>query len=184
MRKGIRSILWLLAVAIFSAALLFVIDQWQREYVVEEGNVNTTPRATVMLIAYADELSVDRNLDDLTKVGCDDYLIPYEIEVPSTRIKSVIHALALFNSPDGYHNPLKEKGIDVVDVQEQGRSTIIIELEGQPQFGGLCDTPRLKAQIEETVRLITKEKFEIRLNGSLEEYQCMGDASGRCGGRE
>ena len=115
------------------------------------------------------------------RVGCADMLVPYDIPVVSTRLKSVLTALTQFAPPQGLHNPLKEKGITFLGLQEDERGRDIIFLEGHPTFGGICDTPRFKAQIEETLKLyLMKQKFEIRLNSDAKAYRCLGDLSGRC----
>lgn len=179
MNKTLRSILWLVAVVILSAAALTVIDRLE-----ENQNVppppDLTQRATVLLVVYAGE-EVPSGLDPakFQKVGCEDLLVPYEIDVPSKRLKSVLHALSQFEPPEGYHNPLQEKGITVTDAAERGHSKVIVELAGEPQFGGVCDTPRFMEQIRETVKL-TNPDFEIRLNGSESAFRCLSDMSGEC----
>ena len=179
MNKTLRSILWLVAVIVLSAAALTMLDRF------EDGqNVPNEPdaarRATVMLVVYAgDEIPGGRDPAEFKKVGCEDLLVPYEIDVPSKRLKSVLNALSEFKPPEGYQNPLQEKGIMVADAAERGHSTVIVELAGEPQFGGVCDTPRFMEQIRETVKL-TNPDFEIRLNGSEAAFRCLADMSGEC----
>src|SRR3990167_9297360 len=120
MNKTLRSILWLVAVIVLSAAALTMLDRFE-----EDQNVPNEPdaarRATVMLVVYAgEEVPGGRDPAEFQKVGCEDLLVPYEIDVSSTRLKSVLHALSEFEPPEGYHNPLKEKGIRVVDVADRG----------------------------------------------------------------
>jgi len=181
MKKSITSVASLLAVIILSALCLMLIDRWQtrRDRMNTPGGSTEEQRATVYLVAYAGELPEGRSEEGLKKVGCDDYLVPFEIEVSSRRLKSVLNALTQYVPPEGYYNPFYEKGMSVTNVEDRGRSTVVIDLEGSPQFGGICDTPRFKAQIEETARLYA-ESFEIRLNGVESQFRCLSDMSGDC----
>jgi hypothetical protein len=52
-------------------------------------------------------------------------------------------------------------------------------LSGDLVSGGACDVPRVKAQVEETVRLYSPV-FKIYLNGSESAWRCFGDMSGQC----
>lgn len=179
MHSSLRSFLWLVAVIVLSAAALTMLDRFE-----EDQNVPTVPdaprRASVMLVVYAgEEVPGGRDPAEFKKVGCEDLLVPYEIDVSSSRLKSVLHALSEFEPPDGYYNPLHEKGIAVTDAEERGHSRVIVELSGEPQFGGVCDTPRFMEQIRETVKL-TNPDFEIRLNGSEAAFRCLADMSGEC----
>ena len=157
---------------------MFIVGGKRKSKIDTTGNA-AERRATVFLIAYAGELPEGRSEEGLQKVGCDDYLVPFEIDVSSRRMKSVLNALTTYEPPEGYYNPLREKGITIVDAEERGHSKVIIDLAGSPQFGGVCDTPRFKAQIEETARLYAKE-FEVRLNGAESKYRCLSDMSGEC----
>jgi len=179
MNKTLRSIIWLVAVITLSAIALTMIDRFQGEENVP-AEQDPARRASVLLVVYAgEEVPGGRDPAEFQKVGCEDLLVPYEIDVSSTRLKSVLHALSEFEPPEGYHNPLKEKGIRVVDVADRGHSTVIVELTGTPQFGGVCDTPRFQEQIRQTVKLY-HEEFEIRLNGSESAFRCLSDMSGEC----
>jgi len=136
--------------------------------------------AKVMLIAYEGEPfpGIEQSGSYL-RLGCRDMLVPQEIPVVSRRFPSVLTALASFEPPQGLHNPLKEQGILFRELTEDARGKTIIFLEGHPSFGGICDTPRFKGQLEETVKLYAK-KFEIRLNGEEAHYRCIDDLSGEC----
>src|SRR3989344_5384048 len=111
MKKPITSIISLVVVIALSAVSLMLIDRWQtrREMMNPPENSVEARRATVYLIAYAGELPEGRSEEGLKKVGCEDLLVPYEIDVPSKRLKSVLNALAQFTPSEGYYNPLHEK---------------------------------------------------------------------------
>ncbi len=179
MKKSVQSTLWLLAVIILSAVVLSVFDRYQEEATVPPTS-DDVRRASVYLIVYAGEdLPEGREGETFKKVGCEDLLVPYEIDVSSRRLKSVLHALSSFVPPEGYHNPLQEKGMIIDDVQDRGHSTVIVDFQGEPAFGGVCDTPRFMEQIRETVRLYHPD-FEIRLNGVEAKFRCLSDMSGEC----
>lgn len=55
----------------------------------------------------------------------------------------------------------------------------VIDFEGSFLSAGTCDDPRIKAQIEETVKLYT-DKYRIQLNGKESEWRCLFDQSGLC----
>ena len=138
------------------------------------------PKAEVLLVGYDGEQfpGVEAS-GSFLRVGCNDALIPVEIPVVSTRLQSVLAALSQLEAPEGLYNPIKEKGLSFMRLDEKRGGKAIVYLSGSPLLGGICDTPRLKAQIEETIRLYTDD-FEIWLNGSAREYQCLGDESGLC----
>lgn len=180
MKKSMTSLASLVAVILLSSIILMMIDRFERTTEVQNPIGGTAEhRATVYFVAYAGELPEGRSEEGLKKIGCEDYLVPFEIDVPSRRLKSVLNALAEYDAPEGYYNPIREKGVTVSDVEDRGHSTMVIDLAGTPQFGGVCDTPRFKAQIEETARLYT-ESFEIRLNGVESKFRCLTDMSGEC----
>jgi len=159
---------------------LSLLEQWEEKKVVEEESV-MRDTAPVFLVVYGGEENEDLgDLSEYEMVGCDDILVPYEIPVVSKRLKSVLSALADFEPPRGLNNPLRDKDLAVVDIQGRGHKATIISLAGEPELGGFCDTPRLKGQIESTVSLY-EEDFVIRLNGSEEDYECLGDVRGGCG---
>jgi hypothetical protein len=175
--KKYRNLLWLLAVIACSALALSLIDRFEESRVPPVPDIKRT--ALAILVGYAGENFPGSDSDAYKKVGCEDSLVTYEIPVVSTRLSSVLNALAVFDPPEGLHNPMKEKKLAVVSVEETPRGMPLVRLSGKPLLGGICDTPRLKGQIEETIRLY-HDSFEIRLNGSEEEYLCMGDVLGKC----
>jgi hypothetical protein len=190
MKRKSHSIFWLLIVIVLSAVLLSKLEDWQESRPVKpEVILNTT--ATIILVAYDGE-AIDReegvamvgyeNEDfavERSEIGCGDTLIPIRIPVVSTRLKSILNALAEYESLQGLHNPVNEKGVSVKHVSGRDGEKIIVELLGKPELGGMCDAERLKSQIEETVKLY-QENAQIHLNGSSEEYECMRNVFGRC----
>jgi hypothetical protein len=178
-KHHLSSLLWLLAVVVLSAVALSILDQWE-ERRVRRLEPEVISEATAMLVGYGGEAFPGiEGSGSLLRVGCGDFLIESKIPVVAPRLSSVLSALSTYTAPVGLHNPIFDKQIFFVGLRRIGRH-YTVSFEGTPLLGGICDTPRLKAQIEETIRLYTDD-FEIRLNGSVQAYECMGDESGLCG---
>lgn len=178
MKKWYYPIVWIVVVLALSTMVLSKLENWESERVPQNPGPQST--ALVMLVGYAgEEFPGSESSDSYQKVGCDDSLIAYEIPVVTGRLASVLNALSLFDPPEGLHNPMKDKGIRIKEVDERLHGSVVVELLGEPEIGGRCDAPRLKGQIEETLSLYS-ENFEIRLNGTQEKYECLADVYGRC----
>ncbi len=179
MKKGFSTFLWLLTVIALSAVVLWKLELWQERREQQEGFEGT--KAKVVLIAYDGEhFPGSAESGSYLRIGCNDVLVPYEMPVLSTRLQSVLTALGVFVPPPGLHNPLQEKGVRFAGLEEGDRGKkMVILLEGEPAFGGICDVPRFKEHIEKTVELYTKN-YEVRLNGSESAYRCLDDMSGNC----
>lgn len=178
MKKGFPTLLWLLAVIVLSAVVLWKFELWQERREQEENFEGA--KANAMLIAYEGEsFPGSEGSGSFLKIGCNDLLVPFEIPVVAPRLASVLTALRAFKAPEGLHNPFGEKQTNFghIEVTDEGKS--IIFLEGDPEFGGICDVPRFQEQLEKTIELYTK-KYEIRLNGEEGTYRCLGDMSGNC----
>jgi hypothetical protein len=175
------ALFWLVAVVVLSAITLTLLEDWEERKAAEVMNGQGL-EATVMLIAYEGETFEGMNDADepYIVIGCEDRLVPYEIPVISLRLKSVLAGLSAFQAPEGLHNPMQEKKLSIGSVSELPRRTTIINFAGEPILGGVCDTPRLKAQVEATIRLY-EDDYELQLNGSFDEYTCIGDERGGCG---
>lgn len=80
----------------------------------------------------------------------------------------------------GFHNSLAESvGLKVDRVSLVGDGMVEVNVIGTPVSAGACDTPRIKAQIEQTV-LHYHPAVRVLLNGSEAEWRCLGDESGTC----
>ena len=178
MRSSSRFLFWLIAVVAVSALVLGKLEQWEQNRLDDAGT--SGPTVTVMLVGYADkEFPGKEGSDTFKKTVCGDVMVPYEMPAVSKRLKSVLHALASFHPHEGLHNPMHEHGIDVLEISDD-YETVMVNLVGEPDLGGKCDRPRLKMQIEETIKLSTALQFELLLNGSAEEYVCMANVFGYC----
>src|SRR5688572_3365925 len=88
-------------------------------------------------------------------VGCGDSAIPINVTIPSTQgvlraaLEKLFSAKQQFYGESGYYNALYQSDLEVGSVKiEQGNA--IIHLTGTIVLGGVCDAPRVQAQIEQT----------------------------------
>jgi hypothetical protein len=88
-------------------------------------------------------------------VGCGDSAIPIHVTIPRTQgvlraaLEKLLSAKQQFYGESGYYNALYQSDLEVASVRiEQGNA--IIYLTGTIMLGGVCDAPRLEAQIEQT----------------------------------
>lgn len=109
-------------------------------------------------------------------VGCGDSAIPINVTVPRTQgilraaLEKLLSAKQQFYGEAGYYNALYQSNLQVGTVTiEQGKATI--HLTGSISLGGVCDAPRVEAQIEQTaLQFSTVNDVEVFINGiPLEE---------------
>lgn len=81
---------------------------------------------------------------------------------------------------EGVHNSLASSTLLVDRIVSRDGVTTEVELKGEMVSAGACDSPRLKEQIEATIRRF-RPKYRVLLNGSESEWQCFGNESGSCG---
>jgi hypothetical protein len=80
---------------------------------------------------------------------------------------------------EGLYNSLATSSLTVDKIQSRDGVTTEVWLKGEVGGGGACDAPRIKEQLEATIRRL-KPDFKIFLNGSEKNYACIGDQSGTC----
>lgn len=105
------------------------------------------------------------------EIGCGDSLAPVEVtlEAGSNPVAAALARLLAIDSqrygrePELY-NALHRSSLQVEEVVlENGRA--VIDLAGQLKLGGVCDNPRVRAQLEETARQFPAvEQVEIFIN--------------------
>lgn len=88
-------------------------------------------------------------------VGCGDSAIPIHVAIPPTQgvlraaLEKLFSARQQFYGESGYYNALYQSDLAIESVRiEQGNA--IIHLTGTITLGGVCDAPRVQAQIEQT----------------------------------
>lgn len=77
------------------------------------------------------------------------------------------------------YNGLYQSKLSVDKIISPDGVTTEVWLKGTVTSGGVCDDPRIKAQIEGTVKRL-RPKYKIFLNGTEGGFRCIGDESGEC----
>jgi hypothetical protein len=113
------------------------------------ATTSTEQTIKIFLIALED------NGQSGTQVGCGDSAIPITVTIPRTQgvlraaLDKLFSAKQQFYGESGYYNALYQSDLQVATVTiEQGKA--IIHLTGSMLLGGVCDAPRVEAQIEQT----------------------------------
>ena len=124
--------------------------------------------------------------DAYMEFGCGSVLVPVKRALTKTQ-SDLAHAIVELiiikqnaYAEVGLRNAVAPSAptIKLTNIKYEGTKRII-EFEGQFVSSGVCEDPRIKAQIEETIKLYAPS-YEIRLNGSAKDWRCLFDASGSC----
>ncbi len=116
--------------------------------------------------------------------GCNDKVafvkVPRESDSGDT-LKDALNSLLAVKDTNyhGFYTALAFSTLKVDKIQSTDGVTTEVWLSGLPKSGGTCDDPRIKEQLEQTIKRL-KPNFKIFLNGSEAKYKCIGDLSGRC----
>jgi hypothetical protein len=150
---------------------------------VADSVANLLPTAMVLTDGTIPPAEGIERLEEKT-FGCADRIGYVRLSRETATENVAYDALAtLFSARDsnvqGLYNPLWESTLKVKEVQLTPDSIAIVKLEGQLLSAGECDDPRLKEQVEATVRQYWP-KYQILLNGSEAEWRCIGNLSGQC----
>jgi hypothetical protein len=108
------------------------------------------------------------------RIGCDDSLIPVTVEIRHAdtveeRIARALESLLALDEPyygeSGLYTALYQSNLAVESVSIDG-GTATVNLTGELLIGGVCDEPRVIAQLETTVeRFQTVTDVVVLLNG-------------------
>jgi hypothetical protein len=100
-------------------------------------------------------IALEDNGQSGTLVGCGDSAIPVTVTIPSTQgilraaLEKLLSAKQQFYGESGFYNALYQSDLQVEGVTiDQGKA--VIHLSGTLMLGGVCDSPRVEAQIEQT----------------------------------
>jgi hypothetical protein len=113
-------------------------------------------------------------------IGCNDSVVPVEVTFEPTvaPLRAALNALFAVDTDSygssGLYNALHQSDLSVGAINiAQGTATIA--LTGDLLIGGVCDAPRVTAQIEETaLQFATVDSVEVTLNGQpLEDVLSM-----------
>lgn len=101
-------------------------------------------------------IAVDDNGKSGAPVGCGDSAVPVQVEIPSTQgvLKASLEALlstkGQYFGQSGLYNALYQSDLQVDSISIDGNKASVY-LTGTLLMGGECDTPRVQAQLEQTI---------------------------------
>ncbi|HXV44576.1 MAG TPA: GerMN domain-containing protein, partial [Anaerolineae bacterium] len=109
-------------------------------------------------------VALDDNGQNGPKIGCGDSLVAVEREITPTlaplraAIEELLAVHEQYYGQSGLYNALYQSDLHLenVAIDEHGKATI--HLSGSYTLGGVCDTPRFEAQLEETARQFSTVK--------------------------
>jgi hypothetical protein len=108
-------------------------------------------------------------------IGCGDYLVPVERGpyLPTTTDRQIAYALMdlfsikePFYGQSGLYDPLYQSSLSVQSVTVDANGHATVNLSGNLVLGGECDSPRVQAQIEDTVLQFSVTDVTVLLNGT------------------
>jgi LysM repeat protein len=104
-------------------------------------------------------------------IGCNDSIVAVNVNIEPTRAilrASLERQLGLRNAyygQSGLYNALYQSNLQLQSVRIDNR-TAIIELTGTIRMGGVCDAPRIQAQLEQVaLQFSTVDRVSITVNG-------------------
>lgn len=130
----------------------------------DNGN-NLFTRTNIYLIALED------GGESGMEIGCNDSIIPVEVEIEPTIAPLTAALETLFNIDErfygqsGLYNALyrSELAVERIDIVN-GLATIY--LTGDFSIGGVCDSPRVRTQLEEiALQYVTVDEVRVFING-------------------
>lgn len=110
------------------------------------------------------------------EVGCGDSVVPVSVNVGRTpaplraTLERLLTVDETFYGESGLYNALEQSNLQVQGINIRN-GIAIIHLSGELIIGGVCDSPRVQAQLEQTaLQFSTVNAVEISINGTpLEE---------------
>lgn len=150
------------------------------------GELNMKPDANSVVVFLTAEKADYKGKDAYMEFGCESLLIPIRRTVEKTQSDLALAIVELITIKEtayfdqGIRNAVAPSAptIRLTNISYDGK-TRVIDFEGQFTSAGTCDDPRIKAQIEETVKLYSSD-YRIRVNGNESEWRCLFDQSGEC----
>lgn len=124
--------------------------------------------------------------DAYMEFGCESLLVPVKRELTKTQsdlAEALVQLITIKQNAyadQGLRNAIAPSAptIKLANIHYDGK-TRVISFEGSFTSSGACEDPRIKAQIEETVKLYS-DNYRIELNGSEKNWRCLFDQSGQC----
>ncbi len=104
-------------------------------------------------------------------IGCGDSAVPVNIEIPHTTavlraaLTELLSIKEQYYGESGLYNALYRSNLTIDGINLQNGEAVI-ELRGELNLGGVCDNPRIQAQLEETaLQFNTVQKASFFING-------------------
>lgn len=132
----------------------------------------------------------------LKKIGCEEYLVSASENIfgelsPDTKVIKALEFLFAAD-PKKYGEgritatAIQDRFLELESVEKRKMGDLdglLVSFKKNPEKGlaGVCDAPRLKEQIKETIRAAADSMpFVIRVDGDAKNWECIGDESGKC----
>lgn len=132
------------------------------------GNTDTTSGMQKIKIFM---IGIDDNGKGGEKIGCGDSVIAVEREIKPTQavIKASMEELLSLKKEtygeSGLVNTLYQSNLKFLSAVIDDKGIATVKLSGDLVLGGVCDNPRIKAQLEQTVKQFsTVKSVEILIN--------------------
>lgn len=130
-----------------------------------------SPESSTRFVIYF--IALEDNGKSGKPVGCNDSLVPVEWEIPvsDSPPQAAIEKLLSFKGEQyigasGLYNALYQADlvVDRIDIDSAGKAAV--QLSGEFLLGGVCDNPRFKGQLEETMLQFPEvNSVELFING-------------------
>ena len=139
--------------------------------VTQPASDNTSTPTPVDMRVYVFLIAIEDGGVSGPAVGCGDSVVPIQLIVPRTEgvlraaLEKLLSMKDQYFGESGLYNALYQSNlrVDVVRI-ENGKATI--ELSGTLLQGGVCDSPRIQAQLEQTaLQFSTVTSVEVFING-------------------
>ena len=158
---------WVIVAAVVNEDITAVSDLF--DVTQSEVPDNLFTRTNIYFIAVGD------NGQSGKKIGCDDSVVPVEIDIePSAApltagLTRMLELDSQYYGQSGLYNVFYQSDLEI-DSIEIVNGEAIIRLSGNLLLGGVCDDPRVEAQIAETaLQFSTVSEVTIYINGELWE---------------
>ena len=117
-------------------------------------------------------IALEDNGQSGKKIGCDDSVVPVPVTIPPTlgvlraALEELLSLPDIYYGVTGLYNALHQSDLTLTSVSiAQGKATI--HLSGTIMTSGVCDNPRIAAQLEETaLQFSTVDQVAIYIDGT------------------
>jgi hypothetical protein len=138
------------------------------------GTIPTKFEPSVMSTKKVYLIALEDNGKSGPVVGCGDSLVAVELQTNSVQetLQLLLDNHNQWYGQSGLYNALYPSNLSISRWEKIG-DVLEIDLTGSLSLGGVCDNPRVKAQLAATIRQSTEEKpvVLIRMNGiPLDDY--------------